>query len=64
MAGKKPAKLASAKPNPTFWTPKQCWECGTTIETMKDADRVLVKNFVGAKANTGFIWKHKAGKCA
>jgi hypothetical protein len=63
MAGKKPAKLASAKPKQTFWQPRQCAECGTLIAIMKDADRVLVKNFVGAKANTRFIWKHKAGRC-
>jgi hypothetical protein len=59
MASKKPAKLASAKPNQTFWTPKHCAGCGKLIETMKEANRLLVKDFVGAKANTRFLWRHK-----
>jgi hypothetical protein len=59
MAGKKPAKLASAKPNPTFWTPKPCAGCGKTIETMKDATRLMLKDFAGASGSSRFIWRHK-----
>jgi hypothetical protein len=58
MASKK-SPSASAKPNQTFWTPKHCAGCGKLIETMKEANRLLVKDFVGAKANTKFLWRHK-----
>ena len=58
MASKK-SPSASAKPSQTFWTPKHCAGCGKLIETMKEANRLLVKDFVGAKANTKFLWRHK-----
>jgi hypothetical protein len=63
MANKKPAKIGSVKPQ-VFWSAKRCIECGTMIEAMKDAERVLIKSFVGPKGAARFIWRHKAGKCA
>jgi len=61
MAPKKPAKLASGKPNQVFWKPRRCDICGKPIDTMKEAERVLSKVFAGARAATNFIWRHKVG---
>lgn len=58
MAAKKPVSGASVK-SQVFWSPKTCAGCGKPIETMKEANRLLVKDFVGAKANTRFLWRHK-----
>lgn len=53
------AKIASTKPEKRFWSPKKCVSCGTLIETMKDANRIMLKDFAAAVGSTRFIWRHK-----
>lgn len=56
MAGKKPA---NANPDKAFWSPKTCAGCGKSIDTMKEANRVLVKDFTGPSTSKRFLWRHK-----